>query len=153
MTWLSVCSLLEAADLLACLFIVQLDFALDTSSQELKTVLLVVAGKKLGELVVNLVQLLATCCVPVVQSTISISGNNHILGHTWGLKWAPSDDSGWHWLSHGLIQSVTALSCEHIVDLDSTVTLASSDVLVIPVEAHAEGWRRHITQGVLVGDL
>ena len=49
------------------------------------------------------------------------------------------DNGGGHWLLHIVVECVTAFAGEDIIDVNGAVTLACSDVLVIPVESHAEG--------------
>jgi len=86
--------------------------------------------------IVDFVQLFARGSVPMVKTAISIGRNDDILGDTGSVQWSPSDVSGWHRFNHVLIECVTALSSEHIVDLDSTITFTGSNVLVVPVKAH-----------------
>jgi|LauGreDrversion4_2_1035121.scaffolds.fasta_scaffold424627_3 hypothetical protein len=54
---------------------------------------------------------------------------------------------------HLVVQGVTALASKHIVDADGAVALASRDVFVVVVEAHAEGRCRAVTELVLLSNL
>jgi hypothetical protein len=61
--------------------------------------------------------------------------------------------SGGHRLWHLIVEGVTALASEHIVDADGAVALPRSDILVVVVEAHAESGCRAVAELVLLGDL
>ena len=58
-----------------------------------------------------------------------------------------------HRLLHVVVQDVAQLARQHVVDLDGAVVAAGRDVLVVRVEAHAEGLERGVAQVVLVRHL
>ena len=101
----------------------------------------------------------------MLQGTVRAHRDQNVLSHTWCCQWSPSIDelmissivlpdlSNGHGLIHVIIQDVAGLSGECVENTDCTVTVSSSDVLVIGVETDTESLLLGVTQGVLVRHL
>ena len=49
-------------------------------------------------------------------------------------------DGGWHRGLHVVIADVGHLTCEQVVDLNATITLRRSDVLIVIIKSDAISW-------------
>jgi hypothetical protein len=74
---------------LTSLFVINSDVIIGAASQEFMTIGFIITGEKLIILVVNFIQSLSACSVPMIQTSISISGNNNVLSDTRCIKRSP----------------------------------------------------------------
>jgi hypothetical protein len=58
-----------------------------------------------------------------------------------------------HRLIHVTIEGVALLSCEHIENLNTAVSLAGGDILIVGIKADTEGLLLGVSQGVFVSHL
>ena len=89
----------------------------------------------------------------MLKGTISIDGDDYLLGDSWAVERPPLEGYHRHLLLHFLIQDEGRLSSEHVIDTDCAVEGALGQVLVSWVESDVEGLSVKITHGPLMGYL
>ena len=108
-----------------------------TTRNEHASIVIVVAGKQLVQLIKDGVQQLTRGSVPVLQGAIGIDRDYNILSDSLRLGWSPTNHHARHWLLHALIQYQGLLACEHVVDSDFSIVATLSDVLVMWIKSDA----------------
>jgi hypothetical protein len=58
-----------------------------------------------------------------------------------------------HGLIHVAIEGIALLSCEYIENLNTAVSLASGDILIVGIKADTKGLLQGVSQGVFVSHL
>lgn len=139
-SWLSCTTTLKVHNLLSSLFIVNSNRPRLSRCTELGSIIVVIAGKELiSSSWMDSVQQFTWSCVPMLKSSISIYRNNNIFGHSHTLRWSPSDLSSWHCFFHICVESIWLLTCERIINPNTSITASLSNVLVIWFISDAEG--------------
>jgi len=138
---------------LAGLLVVHTDQTVRITGGEVSTVVVVVTADGLDREAVgyflDLVQQATGGGVPVLDDSITVGSQDHVLGDTRSREGSPSDHLGGHRVLHILVEKVALLASKHVENADSTVTTASSDVLVMPVKTHTESRYIHVSEHVL----
>jgi len=101
----------------------------------------------------DLVQQAARCGVPVLNHSIAVGSQDYILSHTRSSKGSPPNHLSGHSILHVLVEDIALLTSEHIEDADGSVSTSSSNILVMPVKAHAESRDIDVTKNVLGRDF
>ena len=66
----------------------------------------IIYSKQLVQLIINGMEQLATGSVPMLECSVGIYSDDHILGNGVTGSWSPSQLGGGHWLLHFSVQGV-----------------------------------------------
>ena len=90
MAWLASATSLKSDLELASLLIIDTHDAIRTTSGERGTIWFVVYSEQLIQFIMDGVQEFAACSVPVLERSIGVHGNQHVLSYSWCGEWSPS---------------------------------------------------------------
>ena len=139
MSWLSGTASFEAHFELASLLVVHSHDGVGSSGSEHRSVWVVVNCQELVQLIVNRMQQLTRSGVPVLQGSVGVHRNDHVLGHCLASCGPPPELRGGHGLLHLGVHDIRLLTGESVINSNCAVITALGNVLVIWVKPDAEG--------------
>jgi len=134
---------------LARLLVVHTNDIISGSGDKVSAIGLVISAQDFLVGHANRVQLAARGGVPVLNITIGIHSQQHVLRDTGCVQWSPSQIERGHRLFHLGVEEIALLASKHVEYADGAVSTASCNVFVVPVEANCECRDAHITEHIL----